>query len=45
MPYIPAIARNLNCEILVKLNIPQAAEKLKTHLMVLADLTSNMRIA
>lgn len=44
MAYIPVIGRNLTSEILMKLNVPQAAEKHKTHLMVLANLTSNMRI-
>lgn len=45
MPYIPATGRNLNSEILAKLNVPQATQKHKTHLMILAHLTSNTRIA
>lgn len=43
--YNPAIGRNLNSEIFVKLNVPQAGEKHKTHLMVLANLTPDVRIA
>lgn len=39
---ITATGRNLNCEILRRLNVPHAAEKCRTHSMVLANLSSNL---